>query len=131
MSHEKTIQKDSDRINKIIESANIFVGDNRIVSHRDRFFYKYKKTFHKKKKAYEFSDANGRLPIFSVDCNDKTASKVYVVTGYSRWWSDYIKAKPDQRFAYEVVIPDLPCHLYVDLEVRHYYCIRSLLCFKI
>jgi hypothetical protein len=46
------------------------------------------------------------------------SSKLYVVTGYSRWWSDYIKASPDKRYAYEVVMPELPCHLYVDLEVN-------------
>lgn len=74
--------------------------------------------FYKKSEAYEFSDAHGRLPMFSVDISDKEAKKAYVVTGYNRWWQDYKSVNPEQRYAYEVVLPEIPCHLYVDMEAE-------------
>lgn len=109
---------DLNNLNELISCANEFIYDNTPISHYNRYYHEKKKTFSKKKLAYKYSDANGRLPIFSVDCNATTASKVYVVTGYCRWWSDYVSAKPDSRYAYEVVIPDMPCHLYVDMEAE-------------
>jgi len=74
-------------------------------------------TFYMKDEAYRYSDTYSRLPIFSIDKSDETAKKWYVVCGYDEWWKNYSKCRPDYRYAYEVVLPELECHLYVDAEV--------------
>lgn len=88
------------------------------ICHHRRFFYDLKHVFYKKSEAYQCSDRYGRLPIFSVDISDHEAKKAYIVTGYQNWWSEYKNAKPEQRYAYEVVLPEMPCHLYVDIEAE-------------
>ncbi len=95
--------------------------DNRAVrvSHRNRFKYDIKHLFYKKHQAYAFSDKHGRLPVFSIDISDTDAKKAYVVTGYQKWWIDYKNVTSDKRYAYEVVLSDLPCHLYVDMEAEY------------
>lgn len=74
-------------------------------------------TFYMKDEAYRYSDTYSRLPIFSIDKSDESAKKWYVVGGYDEWWRNYSKCKPHYRYAYEVVLPELECHLYVDAEV--------------
>lgn len=88
------------------------------ICHQRRFFYDLKHVFYKKSEAYNCSDRYGRLPIFSVDISDHEAKKAYIVTGYQNWWREYKNAKPEQRYAYEVVLPEMPCHLYVDIEAE-------------
>lgn len=105
-------------LTKIIKLGNDFISCNESISHSVRWFYEKKNIFYKKSLAYDFSNANGRLPIFSVDTSDTEAKKAYIVTGYCKWWEDYTKMKPNNRYAYEVVLPKMPCHLYVDIEVE-------------
>lgn len=73
--------------------------------------------FYIKDEAYRFSDAHNRLPMFSIDKCDKQAKKWYTATGYDDWWRFYSKIPPKNRYAYEVVLPELECHFYVDAEV--------------
>lgn len=105
-------------IKNISECASDFLESNIPMSHPTRFYYDKKHIFYKKQPAYDCSNSRGRLPIFSVDINDNKASKAYIVTGYCRWWDDYSSLLPEKRYAYEVVLPDMPCHLYVDLEAE-------------
>lgn len=105
-------------INSIVKNANEFVTNNVPISHSVRYYFDKKKVFYKKKEAYEYSDANGRIPVFSVDNSNNQASKAYIVTGYVKWWENYSTIAPEKRYAYEVVLPDMPCHLYVDLEAE-------------
>jgi hypothetical protein len=105
-------------INKIVKYANDFVMNNMPTSHPMRYYYDKKKVFYKKKQAYNYSDAHGKLPIFSVDISNQHASKAYIVTGYVKWWENYSSIEPAKRYAYEVVLPGVPCHLYVDLEAE-------------
>jgi len=103
------------RIEKLVDD---YMEYNIPISHPTRFYCEDKKVFYKKKPAYEYSNRNGRLPIFSVDISNEHASKAYVVTGYVKWWESYTNIEPIKRYAYEVVLPDVPCHLYVDLEAE-------------
>ena len=105
-------------LNRIVKHAADFINDNIPISHPGRFYFDKKRVFYKKKEAYEYSDANGKLPIFSVDISDKHASKAYVVSGYVKWWESYCSIEPGKRYAYEVVLPNVACHLYVDLEAE-------------
>ena len=105
-------------LNKIAKIADDFIKRHQTISHKKRFFYGYKHVFYKKKPAYEYSNKHGKLPIFSVDISDTEAKKGYVVTGYCKWLEDYKTISPDKRYAYEVVLPDVPCHLYVDIEAE-------------
>lgn len=75
-------------------------------------------TFFKKEDAYKFSENHSRLPVFSIDKSKDNAKKWYVVCGYDTWWKCYIDTKPEYRYAYEVILPELECHLYVDAEVE-------------
>lgn len=105
-------------ISKIQSYAVDFLENNIPISHPTRFYYDKKHIFYKKQPAYDCSRAKGQLPIFSIDIKDDKASKAYVVTGYVKWWESYSTISADKRYAYEVVLPEVPCHLYVDLEVE-------------
>ena len=89
------------------------------VCHLNRYEYGFKHIFYKKHEAYAFSDKHGRLPVFSVDISNKDAAKAYIVTGYKKWWVEYKTVNADKRYAYEVVLADMPCHLYVDMEAEY------------
>lgn len=106
------------RIKKINNIASEFIKDHIPISHATRFYHNEKRVFYKKQPAYEYSNRHGRLPIFSVDISTENASKAYVVCGYSKWWEDYGSVDAAKRYAYEVVLPDTPCHLYIDLEAE-------------
>lgn len=76
------------------------------------------KIFYTIDKAWEYSLAKGRLPLFSLDKpNPKNpGAKVFIVAGYNRFYDIYAKMKPETRCFYETVLPDIPCHLHVDAE---------------
>jgi hypothetical protein len=73
--------------------------------------------FYTKDDAYAFSVLHSSLPVFSIDKSNKVSKKIYAVCGYNRWWKEYSKQASLNRYAYEVVLPDVPCHLYLDIEV--------------
>lgn len=73
-------------------------------------------TFFSKDEAYRYSDSFSRLPMFSVDKSDDVAKKWYIVCGYEDWWKFYSNTDRKYRYAYEVVLPEMECHLYVDAE---------------
>lgn len=121
IDEKKTINEiDEKNTMKYVEIAKRFLLSNKHLNicHHRRFFYDLKHVFYKKSEAYQCSDRYGRLPIFSVDISETEAKKAYIVTGYQRWWREYKDAKPEQRYAYEVVLPEMPCHLYVDIEAE-------------
>lgn len=120
---EKTMEKtttSTEILQKIIKYTQNFIEKKSDinVSHYNRFYFDKKFLFYKKSEAYDCSNRYGRLPVFSIDISDKEAKKAYIVTGYQYWWKEYKSIKPEQRYAYEVVLPEMPCHLYVDVEAE-------------
>ena len=46
-------------------------------------------------------------------CNNNECQQCYLKS-----FASHKNAKPEQRYAYEVVLPEMPCHLYVDIEAE-------------
>lgn len=51
----------------------------------------------------------------SVFQNQTHGQRYYVVCTNREYWDKYLK--PGDRFGYEVIRRDLPCHLYIDLDI--------------
>ena len=51
----------------------------------------------------------------SVFQNQTNGQRYYVVCTNREYWDKYLE--PGDRFGYEVIRRDLPCHLYIDLDV--------------
>lgn len=70
------------------------------------------------KDAVETSKNNDNVPIFSCDKADGKVkgSKVFYAAGYEEFWNFYSGLAPTDRCFYETLLPDLACHLYVDVE---------------
>lgn len=60
------------------------------------------------------------LPVFAFDKYNQTRAgiKGYICGGYNIIWSRSFNNKPlDKLNYYEIILPTIPCHLYVDSEV--------------
>ena len=70
------------------------------------------------KDAVNLSEKNGKLPIFSCDKPKSKikGSKLFYTSSYERFWIYYELMTPDERCFYETLLPDIPCHLYADIE---------------
>jgi hypothetical protein len=70
------------------------------------------------KGAVYHSNKNGRLPIFAMDkVNPKNpGAKKFFSCSYSTFFSYYKKLPEKSRCFYETILPDLPSHLYIDIE---------------
>ncbi len=91
-----------------------------LINWADRVYTpKYEQYFIKtKQEAYNYSNRYGRLPMFSRDKSDTDASKDYHVASYHTFWMKYQKY---ERCYYEVILPEFPCHLYLDIEGQTLY----------
>lgn len=107
------------QLNKIKKIVNEYTHIYPNIDYLNRINYEDYVIFYKKDDAYQYSNVNGKLPIFSVDISDTDAKKGYCVTGYNKWWKEYSNTSDGNRYAYEVVLPNHPCHLYVDIEVEY------------
>ncbi len=81
--------------------------------HKFRFFAKGVKPLHL---AIEFSKNNGDLPVFSKDVlyNNKVI-KSYLVCSYDKM--EIILNSDLEKNFYEVIRGDLPCNLYIDIDI--------------
>jgi hypothetical protein len=58
-----------------------------------------------------------QLPVFGYDSDvNRPGSKSYLVASYERFYDTYRNTPPKMRFFYEILLADMPCHLYVDAE---------------
>jgi len=76
------------------------------------------KCFYIIKDAVKVSDANGNIPIYSLDkTNPKNpGAKTFYASGYETFWHNYIGLPDYERCFYETLLPDQLCHLYADIE---------------
>ena len=75
--------------------------------------------FPRQSDALDFSMQHGVLPVFAID-NPKSkteSAKMYIAASYEAFWEHYIYTQPRERWFYEVMIQDVPCHLHVDAEI--------------
>lgn len=69
------------------------------------------------KDAVNISVENGGLPIYACDKVSKTVGAKEFYTGsYDKFWQLYQKLPVGQRCFYETLLPEQPCHLYIDME---------------
>jgi hypothetical protein len=69
------------------------------------------------KDAIEVSHKYGGLPIYACDKVSKTlGAKVFYTGSYDQFWSMYNSIPSSERCFYETILPENPCHLYIDME---------------
>ena len=69
------------------------------------------------KDVVEISQKHGGLPIYACDKESKTVgAKVFYTGSYDQFWSMYGKLPSKERCFYETILPEQPCHLYIDME---------------
>lgn len=95
-----------------IDAINIKSDD---IDKRNNF-----KTISKKfviKDVVDFSNQNGGLPIYACDKVSKTVgAKVFYCASYNEFYLLYTKLPTNDRCFYETLLPEQPCHLYLDME---------------
>lgn len=69
------------------------------------------------KDAIEISEKHGGLPIYACDKPSKTVgAKVFYTGSYDQFWTMYHSMSREDRCFYETILPEQPCHLYLDME---------------
>ena len=88
---------------------------------QNREYSTYKKIFERIDAAIQFSQSHGFLPIFSFDARYKNnpSAKKFMVIGYQEFWNLYLTMDATRRNFYEIIVPELPCHMYIDSEVKY------------
>ncbi len=129
---------------KEIENSSS-VNESDYVSEEYCKFREYSLTYHINyviKSSYKLSEQeHGHLcpvPVFSQDktkkecleylrckgeCIDDTVipggKKKFFTSGYQKFKTMYLKIKKGSRYFYETILPHIPCHLYIDVEMYH------------
>lgn len=110
---------------KLNDKKSLNVGNENIGLNfiKNRKNLKYVEVFAKQTFAIKNSTENGSLPIFAKDTPyiGNAACKKYVTGGYDVIWDKYFKNQKDLNKLnfYEIMLPELPCHLYVDSEIYY------------
>ena len=69
------------------------------------------------KDVVDFSTNNGGLPIYACDKISKTVgAKIFYSSSYNEFYLFYSKLPSKDRCFYETLLPEQPCHLYLDME---------------
>lgn len=69
------------------------------------------------KDVVEHSITHGGLPIYACDKISKTVgAKEFYVGSYGEFFSMYNNLPAKDRCFYETILPEQPCHLYIDME---------------
>lgn len=93
--------------------------------YHNRLNNKYIEIFKKQDRALIQSNSKKHLPLFARDIT-ATGIKDYICTGYNRFWDTFFTKNLQNELLpvnlstlnfYEIILPDLPCHLYIDSEV--------------
>lgn len=93
--------------------------------YHNRLNNKYIEIFKKQDRALVQSNSKKHLPLFARDIT-ATGIKDYICSGYNTFWNTFFVKNLQNALLpvnlstlnfYEIILPDLPCHLYVDSEV--------------
>jgi len=93
--------------------------------YHNRLNNKYIEIFKKQDRALVQSNSRKHLPLFARDIT-ATGIKDYVCAGYNIFWNTFFTKNLQNELLpvnlstlnfYEIILPDLPCHLYIDSEV--------------
>ena len=69
-------------------------------------------TFYRQQEAFDSLTENQQV-VFQ---NQSNGQRYYVVCTNKEYWEKYLKT--GDRYGYEVIRRDLPCHLYIDLDIK-------------
>lgn len=89
-----------------------------VVWNQNRMDMKCWKDFPLQAPTLDYSLKNNTLPVFASDKTNgkRVGAKEYVTSGYKMFWLRYSSMMKEYRRFYEIMLPDVPSHMHIDLE---------------